>query len=113
MYESGPWLGHWNQNGMGRQMMNDLVLVFEGNQITGNGWDCVGNFSYNGEVHESGEVRLVKKYDDRHSVVYFGQHDGEGTLHGVWTIESDNGTWAMRPQGGFRISDAPIGELLP
>lgn len=113
MYESGTWVGHWDQNGMGRQDMHDLVIDFDGGVLRGHGWDCVGKFTLEGQVEPTAEVQIVKRYTGRHSVVYRGRHDGEGMIHGVWALDGDNGTWAIRPSGGFRKTDAPIVELRP
>lgn len=113
MYESGTWLGHWDQDGLGRQRMHDLRITFQGSQLHGQGSDCIGDFTMKGEVMDDAEVRIVKTYDQAHSVVYRGRHDGEGTISGVWALSGDNGTWAIRMQSGFRKSNAPITEILP
>lgn len=114
MYQSGTWVGHWDQVGMGRQEMNDLEIEFDRYQLNGKGWDCVGNFTLTGKVSpDSAEVLITKKYIGRHTVVYRGQHDGEGMIHGAWALFGDHGTWAIRPAGGFHKSDAPIEELQP
>lgn len=113
MYETGNWLGHWDQNGLGRQEMQDLVLEFKGDRLTGRGRDCVGSFTMAGEIGQDAEVRIVKQYDEAHSVVYMGQHDGEGRISGVWALSGDQGTWSIRMKGGFRKSGAPILDLEP
>lgn len=119
MYQSGTWHGHWDQGGLGRQEMHDLHLKFDGNRLTGQGWDCVGRFTMDGEIMPDAEVHIVKCYVDdetdrrRHSVVYLGRHDGEGRIHGVWALEGDNGRWSIRMEGGFQKSDAPIEEMQP
>lgn len=113
MYESGNWIGHWDQKGLGRQEMHDLSVRFDGDLLEGRGWDCVGEFTLQGQVKHNAEVELIKTYQGRHSVVYRGRHDGEGMVHGVWALDGDNGTWAIRPKGGFRRSEAPIDELRP
>ena len=113
MYESGSWDGHWDQEGLGRQEMHDLRLEFSGDRLTGSGRDCVGEFTLTGEVNANAEVQVVKKYVGRHSVVYLGRHDGEGLIHGVWALNGDNGTWAIRRRGGFRKTDEPIVDFQP
>lgn len=113
MYPSGEWVGHWDQNGLGRQDMHDLVIEFDGNTLSGTGWDWVGKFTLSGTIYPDANVEIVKKYVNRHSVVYRGQHDGEGTIFGVWALASDDGTFAIRPAGGFRKTDAPIQEFTP
>lgn len=113
MYPSGSWVGHWDQNGLGRQKMFDLQIKFSGNILSGEGWDCVGEFSLDGEIHPDAKVQIVKKYKNRHSVVYLGQHDGEGMIYGAWALDGDNGTFALRPESGFRKSEEPIPEFRP
>ena len=113
MYPSGKWVGHWDQNGMGRQSMHDLTIRFEDHLLNGKGWDCVGEFTLSGEIQPDGSVSIVKKYLARHSVIYRGHHDGEGLIFGVWALEGDEGTWAIRPSIGFQRSAAPISEILP
>jgi hypothetical protein len=41
-------------------------------------------------------VFLVKQYQGRHSVKYFGHYDGEGVLAGEWRIFLDRGNWAIK-----------------
>ena len=113
MYPSGPWIGHWDQHGLGRQPMHDLTIEFEGRRLAGKGWDCVGSFTMSGAIRSNHNVRIIKKYVDRHAVLYEGQHDGEGTIFGVWALASDNGTFALRPSGGFRNSRQEIPEFRP
>ena len=98
MYPSGHWVGHWDQNGLGRQAMHDLTLEFNDRHLTGSGRDCVGEFSMNGEIQADMRVQIVKKYVHRHSVVYVGEHDGEGLIFGTWALFGDHGTFAMRPR---------------
>lgn len=113
MHSSGDWIGHWDQGGLGRQDMHDLRIEFQDNRLSGTGWDCVGNFTLKGEIKPDGDVQIVKKYANRHSVVYLGRHDGEGMICGVWALELDEGTFAIRPAGGFQNSTRPILELRP
>ena len=113
VYLSGSWVGHWDQNGLGRNEMHDLVIDFHDDQIRGSGWDSVGSFTLQGEILTDAQVRIVKQYRNRHQVLYLGQHDGEGTIYGDWALLGDFGTFAMRPSGGFRSSTAPIIELRP
>lgn len=111
MFPSGQWTGHWDQRGFGRQDMHDVTLTFRNDQLTGKGWDCVGQFTLSGTVLPDNKVRITKNYEGRHSVVYLGEHDGEGTISGAWALFGDNGTFALRPAGGFRGEGAPIQEL--
>jgi hypothetical protein len=108
MYFSGAWRGYWEQAGFGRQLMYDLTLYFEGGGITGEGYDCIGPFTFAGEYDEHGDVVLVKQYLGRHQVVYNGRYDGEGTIYGRWTIgELWSGPFALHPEK-FDASDLPI-----
>ena len=102
MFPSGQWTGHFDQNGRGRQVMHDLTITFRDGELIGRGWDYIGPFSLSGRVLPENRVEMVKKYEDRHSVVYLGEHDGEGTISGAWSLSGDDGTFAIRAAGGFR-----------
>jgi hypothetical protein len=88
--------GWWEQNFHGRQPMLDLTLQFRGEEIHGSGRDIVGLFTIRGTLNAQGEVFLVKQYQGRHSVKYFGRYDGEGVLAGEWRIFFDHGRWAIK-----------------
>jgi hypothetical protein len=108
MYFSGAWRGYWEQAGFGRQSMHDLTLRFGGGRITGDGYDCIGAFTFIGEYDDLGGVFLVKQYAGRHKVEYNGHYDGEGTIYGRWTIgEVWSGPFALRPEK-FDAAEAPI-----
>jgi hypothetical protein len=104
MYPSGAWRGFWQQKGWGQQLMHDLQLRFEGGVIEGEGRDIIGPFTFRGKYDNRGSVTLVKQYLGRHSVLYRGSYDGEGTIFGTWSIgEIWSGPFALspiRPQRG-------------
>jgi hypothetical protein len=87
MYVSGLWRGYWEQAFIGRQPMHDLNLRFAEGRISGEGHDYGGAFTFVGEYDEHGGVFLLKQYIGKHQVRYFGRYDGEGTIHGHWTID--------------------------
>lgn len=87
--------GWWEQMGYGRQNMSGLLLEFNERQIVGSGTDVVGPFVLKGRL-EDGKVRLNKQYFEKHTVVYQGHYDGEGTLHGRWVLGFDQGKWLIR-----------------
>lgn len=87
--------GWWEQTGYGRQTMSELWLQFDRQKIVGTGTDVVGRFTLSGRLEE-GQVHLNKKYLDKHTVVYQGHYDGEGTLHGRWALGWDHGKWLIR-----------------
>lgn len=112
MYPSGFWRGYWEQYGYGRQLMGPLELHFSDGKITGEGRDCIGPFTFAGQYNERGSVVLVKQYLGRHQVLYRGEHDGEGTIFGQWSIgEYYSGPFALTPELNRAASDAPIREL--
>ena len=88
--------GWWQQKGFGRQPMNDLKLDFRGPTIFGQGSDIIAPFTISGKVRPDGSVEIIKKYDLRHSVLYVGTYDGEGTLCGRWDIGGYQGEWSIR-----------------
>lgn len=89
-------VGWWQQRGLGRQPMLDLILDFQGPTFNGHGRDVVANFTMSGSVRQDGSVEILKRYRHRHSVLYVGHYDGEGTLNGRWDIEGHQGEWSIR-----------------
>ena len=93
--------------------MNDLVLSIHGTAISGSGSDIIAPFQFNGRLRDDGSVELIKKYDRKHSVLYVGQYDGEGTLSGDWDISGYRGEWSIKfvePVGGDAFE---IQEIVP
>lgn len=92
------WSGWWEQRGLGRQTMHDLVLHVDPNRtVTGGGNDCVGPFTFRGQFRPDGKVLLVKQYIGRHQVLYRGRNSGEG-IFGTWRIPGfHTGKFALRP----------------
>ena len=86
MYPSGAWRGYWEQLFFGRQPMHDLTLYFAAGRIDGAGRDMIGRFTFSGSYDNEGHVTLTKQYVGRHSVLYHGTYDGEGTIFGRWSI---------------------------
>lgn len=88
--------GWWQQLGFGRQPMNGLKLEFHRSVITGEGTDIIAPFTISGKLRPDGSVELIKKYERRHSVLYVGNYDGEGSLNGRWDIGGIQGEWSIR-----------------
>ena len=108
MYPSGAWRGYWQQQVFGRQPMHDLTLRFAGGQIDGEGYDCIGYFTFAGRYDDQGGVAMVKHYLGKHTVDYVGRYDGEGTIHGRWSIgDIWWGPFALSP-APFSAADEPI-----
>jgi hypothetical protein len=109
MYPSGAWRGYWEQQIYGRQMMCDLTLNFVNGCIAGSGRDRIGLFTFLGLYDNQGDVVLVKCYEGKHSVLYDGKYDGEGTIFGRWRInEGLSGPFALSPANFEVAADAPI-----
>jgi hypothetical protein len=89
-------IGWWEQRGLGRQSMSNLVLDFQGASITGQGRDVIAPFELSGKLRPDGSVEILKQYRYRHSVLYVGNYDGEGTLSGSWDIGGHQGAWSIR-----------------
>lgn len=107
---SGPWRGWWEQLGLGRQQMDDLILTFSFGALSGWGHDCIGGFTLQGNYGSNGSVSFVKQYTGRHAVMYQGQSTGEGVIYGHWLIpKRGNGRFALAPDG--KSTDLPIREL--
>jgi hypothetical protein len=91
------WIGYWEQDGYGRQPMENLVLQFS-------------------DGRPDGRVLLNKQYIGQHCVVYDGHYDGEGTIFGEWSIgEWYRGNFLLRMiRGGEdRASEDAIQQLEP
>jgi hypothetical protein len=118
MYPSGKWRGYWEQQVYGRQPMHDLELQFGDGLVTGHGTDIIGAFVFDGSYDTRGNVTLTKKYLGRHSVHYQGVYDGEGTIHGIWTIVPYwQGKFALSLERTTELTtayaEAPIMEIRP
>ena len=113
MYPSGQWEGFWVQERWGRQAMTPFFLTFAGGNVTGKGKDIIGKFVFTGEYDEAtGQVRLIKKYLGKHSVLYIGQPDGEGSIQGTWHIgDFWKGPFLIRPAIKKPSGDEPIQEI--
>lgn len=86
--------GWWQQRGFGRQLMTELELHIRDQQVVGKGVDIIAPFGLAGSIRD-GIVELRKSYELKHSVIYVGQYDGEGTFWGTWTIGKDRGKWTI------------------
>jgi hypothetical protein len=105
--------GWWEQAGHGRQLMEQLRIEFDGGTIRGSGPDIIGLFPLIGTIEE-GKVAIVKQYLGQHSVDYLGTFDGEGTMHGMWRIESFAGEWMIKVVGhAVETDEAEIPEWRP
>ena len=87
--------GWWEQLGLGRQSMDDLILQFDGHRLAGSGVDVVGPFTLNGRINTDGVI-IEKQYLGRHAVEYLGDYDGEGTMRGLWSIYGVGGEWMIK-----------------
>ena len=87
--------GWWEQDLLGVQPMEDLVLSFAEGRVWGSGSDIVGDFELEGTIRE-GVVNIRKSYVDQHHLAYVGQFDGEGGMQGTWHILGQTGRWAIR-----------------
>lgn len=109
MYSSGRWNGHWDQPGFGRQPMQEFSLRFADGTCSGEGRDLVGTFVVRGIYDAHGSVEFVKQYVGKHQVRYVGRHDGEGTIHGEWSISPAwAGSFALKPVHRLPVDDWPI-----
>jgi hypothetical protein len=114
MFPSGVWEGFWEQDGYGRQPMEQFELHFRPDgTVRGHGRDMVGRFTFAGQFDPgSGRVEMVKQYHGAHQVHYDGRPDGEGCILGTWTIDlpgfHDRGAFALKPALPKPTGDEPI-----
>jgi hypothetical protein len=114
MFPSGPWRGFYEYPGGGRDWMEPLTLAFDGRHVKGEGFDPVGEFTFQG-TYLNGAVSLVKRYVGMHSVRYQGKVSGEGVITGTWNIgDWSRGSFALMPDrhatAGLPITEAGFGE---
>jgi len=91
--------------------MSDLVLDIQGPSIAGQGRDSIAAFTLSGSLRPDGSVELLKQYRHRHSVLYVGNYDGEGTFNGRWDIGGHQGEWAIRLLKSSSANDHDIQEI--
>jgi len=88
-------VGWWEQDGYGRQPMDDLRLSISDGSLRGTGSDIVGDFQLNGFLKE-GRIYLLKRYIGAHRIEYNGESIGEGTYGGLWSCDSlTGGKWLI------------------
>jgi hypothetical protein len=111
MYPSGLWRGFWEQPFFGRQFMEDFTLKFNGGIVSGGGHDIIGVFVIKGD-YNAGQISFVKQYVGKHKVIYSGQYDGEGSIHGTWVIpDNGSGPFSLSPSPYQVKPDDPIQEI--
>ena len=98
-------------------MHNFVLNVDPAGGVLGSGNDCVGSFTITGTV--SAEVRLVKRYVRRHSLLYVGTNSGEG-IFGTWQVPGapailglTSGRFALFPTRDSTSDRAEVRELKP
>ena len=108
------WTGWWEQRGLGRRTMHNLVLDVAANGVVkGGGDDCIGPFTFAGQFRADGTVSLIKQYIGRHWVSYEGLNSGEG-IFGTWCISGLwTGKFALRPIAESPAAHDEIQELAP
>lgn len=72
------------------------MVGVHGDRVVGSGSDIIAPFTLSGKIRADGTLELIKHYERRHSVLYVGRYDGEGTLSGTWDISGYQGQWSIR-----------------
>ncbi len=98
--------GWWEQEGFGRQPMEQLELTFDDGNVSGTGVDVIGSFAFTGRL-DGENVVLEKQYFGQHRVDYLGGFDGEGTMRGTWRIGPLQGPWMIRIVSVLEQPDIP------
>jgi len=105
--------GWWEQEGYGRQSMDDLRLIFSDGKLSGMGTDIVGAFEFTGLLTDD-RIYLFKQYLGKHSIEYHGTSIGEGLYTGDWSCFGYvGGRWLIRVEraaGHDSISSAEIND---
>jgi hypothetical protein len=99
-FPSGPWVGFWIQQGMGKQKMR-VALWFAAGKVGGSGADLVGKFAFDGTYDlKTGRCVMTKQYENAHRVLYEGVNEGDGMwLWGLWRLDLDRGGFHLWPEG--------------
>jgi hypothetical protein len=100
-FPSGPWTGFWLQSIIPGRHLMELRLTFRKGEITGDGRDRVGAFTFRGRYSVAdGTCSWTKHYLGHHDVFYKGFNEGKG-IWGIWDMAPEIAPIANR--GGFRI----------
>ena len=103
--------GWWEQRGLGRQPMSNLIVDFANGELQGTGEDVVGRFVLNGRI-EGEQLFIRKQYLGQHSIDYHGTTNGEGVYFGEWGYDGfTGGKWSIRFRALAGDGDAPIAEI--
>jgi hypothetical protein len=98
-FPSGPWVGFWIQEGVGKQRMT-LHLWFREGRVAGTGSDVVGRFAMDGTYDlKTGRCLLIKQYIGAHRLQYRGASEGDELwLWGIWELPNDRGGFHLWPE---------------
>jgi hypothetical protein len=100
-FPSGRWTGFFLQRAIPGRHMMELQITFSKGTLAGDGRDWVGLFILRGRYNlADGKCHWVKRYLQKHDVVYNGFNEGKG-IWGVWEIPSVADPAIGR--GGFHI----------
>jgi hypothetical protein len=105
--------GWWEQEGLGRQPMEQLQLSFEQQRLQGTGTDVIGAFLLMGVLADNGAVAITKQYIQQHNVEYLGLYDGEGVMSGEWSIGQLRGRWMIAIRRFQAVQHGEIEEFVP
>lgn len=103
--------GWWEQDGLGRQPMTDLVIEIGDGQLNGDGEDIVGPFSLTGHIQEDA-LFIHKQYHGQHAIDYHGTSVGEGIYCGDWSWSGYvGGKWSIHMRSVVDGSEMEITEI--
>jgi len=103
--------GWWEQSGLGRQPMSNLIVEFDNGQLEGSGDDIVGRFTLTGQV-QGDTIVMRKQYCGQHAIDYHGTSVGEGLYHGDWIWSGHvGGKWAVYVRSVAKGEESEITEI--
>lgn len=98
-FPSGKWVGFFVDKRMPGKHQMEITLTFVNGNMTGDGRDRVGTFTFNGKYDVTdGKCEWVKKYVSAHAVDYRGFNEGKG-IWGTWEMHWGGAVFT----GGFHI----------
>jgi hypothetical protein len=98
-FPSGKWVGFFLDKRLPGRHRMEMVLNFAVGQMSGEGRDRVGRFTFEGSYDTTdGRCHWVKRYVGLHAIRYMGFNEGKG-IWGTWEFGDSGLTYS----GGFHI----------
>jgi hypothetical protein len=83
------WKGYWIQGSVKGKMV--ISLFWKGKEVSGEGTDLLGKFSFIGSLAPDGHISFLKQYcvNPLHFINYEGELSNENVMKGTWTLPNN------------------------